>query len=591
MGRSFFPDPVPLETLIVKSEVPMAKKILIAVGIVVVVLILVAVALPFFIDANHFKPTLETNLSTALGRKVDIGNISLSILSGSVSVDSVSIADDPAFSQSPFLTAKQLSAGVSLMPLIFSRRLDVSSFTVTNPQVTLLRAPSGRWNYSSLGSNNSKAQTPSQAQPAESKAPAQAPAEGNGSSSASNFSVAKLKIENGTIAVGTVGSTKMHTYDGVNLEASDLSYTSQFPFQLTANTPGGGSIKVDGKAGPINPSDSSLTPFSGTIGVQGLNLAATGFVDPASGIGGTVDFNGQIASDGKQMTSNGTLKAAKVSLVPHSTPASVPINVDYATTYDLARNTGTLSQGAIHIGKAAANLGGTYNAAGATTTVQMKLVGKGMPVPDLEGVLPAVGVTLPSGASLQSGTLDATLAMSGPVDKLVITGPVNLSNGKLAGFNLKSKLGALGPFAALGGGGNSSDTTIQTLSANLRVDPAGTQAQNLNLVVPSIGTITGNGNVSSTGQLDCKMVAKLGGNNLAGAAMNTALSSLGGFGGGALGGGGQGGGIPFKITGTTSAPVFTPDLAGMTKGIATQQTNPANAASGILGGLLKKKKP
>lgn len=567
----------------------MKKKILITVAVVVVVLILVAVALPFFIDANRFKPTLESDLSTALGRKVDIGNISLSILSGSVSVDSVSIADDPAFSRSPFLTAKQLSAGVSLMPLIFSRRLDVSSFTVTDPQVTLLRASSGRWNYSSLGSSASKTQAPPQARPS-SSAQSKAPAESNASSSASNLSVAKLKIENGTIAVGTVGSTKMRTYEAVNLEATDVSYTNQFPFQLTANTPGGGSIKVDGKAGPINPSDSSLTPFSGTIGVQGLNLAATGFVDPASGISGVVDFNGQIASDGKQMTSNGTLKAAKVSLVPHSTPASVPINVDYATTYDLARNTGALSQGAIHIGKAAANLAGTYDAAGATTSVQMKLAGRGMPVPDLEGVLPAVGVTLPSGAKLEAGTLDATLAISGPVDKLAITGPVNLSNGKLAGFNLKSKLGALGPFAALGGGGNSSDTTIQTLSANLHVDPAGTQAQNLLLVVPSIGTITGNGNVSSTGQLDCKMVAKLGGNNLAGAAMNTALSSLGGFAGGAVGGGGQGGGIPFKITGTTSSPVFTPDLGGMTKGIATKQANPANAASGILGGLLKKKK-
>jgi AsmA protein len=279
------------------------------------------------------------------------------------------------------------------------------------------------------------------------------------------------------------------------------------------------------------------------------------------------------------MTSKGTLKATKITLVPHATPATVPINLDYATTHDLARNTGTLNQGEIHIGKAVANLGGTYDAAGATITVQMKMTGKGMPVPDLEGVLPAVGVTLPSGASLETGTLEATLAVSGPIDKLVITGPVNLSNAKLAGFDLKRKLGALASFTKLGGGGGSSDTEIQTLSANVRVDPAGTQAQNLNLVVPSLGTITGNGNVSSAGQLDCKMVAKLGMNSAAGA-MTSAVSSFSG--------GGPGGGIPFKITGTTSAPVFMPDLGGLTKGM-TGQNNPANAASGILGGLLKKK--
>ena len=142
-----------------------------------------------------------------------------------------------------------------------------------------------------------------------------------------------------------------------------------------------------------------------------------------------------------------------------------------------------------------------------------------MAVPDLEGVLPAVGVTLPSGASLQSGTLDANLAVMGPVDKLVITGPVNLSNAKMTGFNLKSKLGALSSFTGLGGG-SGADTEIQTLSATVRVGPDGTRAENLNLVVPSIGTITGNGNVSSSGQLDCKMIAKL-------AAASGAVGTLG----------------------------------------------------------------
>jgi AsmA protein len=194
-----------------------------------------------------------------------------------------------------------------------------------------------------------------------------------------------------------------------------------------------------------------------------------------------------------------------------------------------------------------------------------------------------VGVKLPSGASLQTGGLDLTLAITGPIDKLVITGPVNLSNAKLAGFNLMGKLGALASFAGIGKGG-SADTEIQTLSTNLRVDPQGTHAQNLNLVVPSIGTMTGNGNVSSTGQLDCRMIAKLGTNNLAGVA-TTALASLTG--------GGTNNGIPFKITGTTSSPIFTPDLSSMAGNTAKGATGTAKgtvgAAQGLLGGFLKKK--
>lgn len=556
------------------------KKFLIIVGIVIVVLILIVVALPFVVDANRFKPTLETDLTTALGRKVEIGNIGLSILSGGVTVDNVVIADDPAFSNTPFLQAKQLTAGVALMPLIFSKKLEVSSFTVTDPQVSLLRSPSGTWNFSSMGTTGAK-KAESQSQPAASPQPA--------STQQTNISVAKLKISNGTIVVGTAGAHgKTQTYKSVDLEASDLSYSSQFPFTFSAKTPGDGTVKVDGKAGPIDATDASLTPLNAKLDVSHLDLASTGFVDPSAGVAGIVDFNGTLTSDGHQMTSKGSVKANKIKLVPAGSPSRVPVNVDYATAYDLKRETGTLTQGDVHIGQALAHLTGSYDTASAATVLRMKLAGSGMPVADLEGVLPAAGVTLPSGASLKSGTMDVNLAISGPVDKLVITGPVNLSNGDLAGFNLKSKLGALSSFAGLGGNSGGNDTQIQKLSADVRVDPSGTQANNVDLIVPSIGTVTGNAAVSAENKLSGKMVAKLAAGSVAGA-MTGALSSFTG-GGGSKGGGG----IPFTLSGTTSTPIFLPDLGGMAKGMAGAGTGAAGgaagAAAGVLGGLFGKKK-
>ena len=267
-------------------------------------------------------------------------------------------------------------------------------------------------------------------------------------------------------------------------------------------------MKIDGKAGPINATDSSLTPLEAQIDVENVDLAATGFVDPSSGLGGLVSFKGGVASDGKQITSKGSVKAEKIKLAANGSPSSVPLNVDYDTDYTLKDQTGNLKSGEVHVGKALAHLAGTFNNSGTMASIQMKLNGQGMPVADLEGVLPAVGVTLPSGASLQSGTLAVNLTLSGPADKLTITGPVNLSNAKLAGFNLKQKLGALSSLIGVGGA-RGADTDIQTLSANVRVDPQGTQAQNINLVVPSLGTVTGTANVSAAQKLDCKMVAKV----------------------------------------------------------------------------------
>ncbi|MGC1966490.1 MAG: AsmA family protein [Candidatus Acidiferrales bacterium] len=571
----------------------MKRKPLLIIGGIIVLLFLIILALPLFINVNQFKPTLETKLGVALGRKVGIGDIGLSIISGSVTVKDVSVADDPAYSNGAFLTAKSLDVGVAMLPLIFSRQLKVSSFTIEEPEITLLRNANGTWNYSTLGAAG------------QAKRSASAPAAGGGGAAptptAPGFNVDKLKISNGKMIVGSVGAkSKPSIYSNVNLEASDLSYTTQFPFKLTATGPSGSDLKVEGKAGPINQTDTSATPLNATVNVGHVDLAKTGFIDPASGIAGIVDFNGDLNSDGKTMSSKGSIKTNKIKVMPSGAPSSVPLNVDYATDYMLKEQSGVLKQGDIHIGNALAHLTGTYSTAGDETKVQMKLNAQGMPLGDLEGFLPAVGVVLPPGSKLQGGTLTANLTLSGPVDKLVVAGPVNMQNAKLAGFSLKSKLGALSSFTGLGGGpGSSSDTEIQTLRATVKYDPTGTKIDDLNLVVPTIGSVTGAGTMSPAGQLDFKMVAKLAGG--IGTGMTQVAGGAGKLGsvmGGGKGNSNSGGGIPFKVQGTTSDPKIIPDVGGamgnMVKGSVPgmgNAGNPAGAASNALGGLLGKKKP
>jgi AsmA protein len=67
---------------------------------------------------DSFRLKIESELSNALGRKAHVGDLSLSIMRGRVSAANISIADDPAFSKAPFLTAKSLKIGVELMPLL-----------------------------------------------------------------------------------------------------------------------------------------------------------------------------------------------------------------------------------------------------------------------------------------------------------------------------------------------------------------------------------------------------------------------------------------------------------------------------------------
>src|SRR5262249_44152166 len=166
-----------------KLHVIMKKRWLRVGGIVVAVFLLLMVALPFLINVNSFRPKIESEATNALGRQVKLGDLSLSILSGTVGIENISIADDPAFSKSSFITAKSLKVGVELMPLIFSKQLNVTGIALNEPQITLLKAANGTWNFSSLGGTSAK-KTP------EAQKSASAP---------QNFSVASLEIKNGKL--------------------------------------------------------------------------------------------------------------------------------------------------------------------------------------------------------------------------------------------------------------------------------------------------------------------------------------------------------------------------------------------------------
>jgi AsmA protein len=547
------------------------KRALKVLGIIIALLIVIILALPFLINVNTFRPRIEAELTNALGRKVTVGNLSLSLWSGSLTADDIAIADDPSFSNSPFIRAKALGVGVEMIPLILSKTLHVTELTLSQPQVSLLRDRSGKWNFSTLGSAAPAKKTggippASAGQPPAaptSSSPAQKPPPGNASapnpteasnprsesSIEQNLSVGKLSIKGGQVSMADTSShAKPQVYRNVDLTVKNFSFSAQFPFTLTVDLPGGGNAKLEGTAGPINSNDASLTPLQAKISVKALDLAASGFVDPSSGIAGVANFEGTISSDGNRAQSSGNATADKLKLSPKGSPAQRAVALRYATTYDLQKQTGQLTQGDVTLGKAVAKLAGSYDLRGESAVLNMKLNADNMPVDDLETMLPPLGVTLPSGSSLQGGTLSSDMTITGPVNKLVITGPVKLVDTKLHGFDMGSKLSAI---SALSGVKTGPDTTIQNFSSTVNVAPSGIQTNNVNLTVPSIGTITGNGTVSPQNALDYKMTASLSGTVVSG------LSQLAGV------GGGKGANIPFFIQGTASDPKFVPDVKGM----------------------------
>ena len=513
----------------------MKKHPLISILVAVVVLLLLAVLLvPLFINANTFRPTLESQLSDSLGRKVTLGNLSFSVFSGSLVADNISIADDPAFSPKPFLQAKSLHIGVEVAPLLFHRQLLVTSFVVDSPSINLVHNAQGTWNFSDMGRN---AGSRTQNAQKESALP--------------NFTVGEMKVENGTAVVSDVPATGApFTYSNLNLSAEQFSFAKSFPFTVSASLPGGGLLDVKGDAGPVNQKDASDTPLNANLDLKHFDPVAAGVVQRSQGISMLADITAKITSNGQTLTANGTVDAARLQLAANGSPAPNPVNITYTINHNLDARNGQINDLSINTGGVAVHINGTYSMTGPQVTLALHLAAPNLPINQVEALLPAAGVRLPSGSSLQGGTLTANLAITGPATAPIISGPVEVDNTRLAGFDLSSKIGGLKPASGSQGG-----TQIQTVRANVNSSPQGTRIDNLYASVPQLGTATGAGTVSPQGALNFQVVAKINANS----GVLSGLASGGGVLAQAVSTAATNG-IPVHITGTTSNPVIQADL-------------------------------
>ena len=734
-----------------------ARLVLIGVGAVVALLLIVAVSLPLFLNADSFRTKIESTLTQSLGRKVTIGKLSLSVWSGGLVADNTVIADDPTFSNQPFIQADSVTIKVELLPLIFDKKLVIQGFEMDSPKIQLLRAANGTWNYSTIGANSQQA-----SQSAETK------------QAFPNLTVGEVEIKDGRITVGGPGAagagTTSRVYDKVDLNVKDFAFTKEFPFTASANLPAGGTVSLKGTAGPINQKDASATPFSGHLEGKHLDPLAAGFVDASDGISGTIDslildatwngtqmhvgkllvdtpkltivsnnapkkpkaanaegasmldnlsvddaqvkngtislataghtgsaavysqvnaqitkattkssspftasailpgggslsatgtagpFNQQnnagtpldaqvtlkhfaigsagvlppdagidgvadlqakIQSNGQTLNANGTVQVAGIKLAKDGVPSSKPVQLQFTIVQNEQAMSGTVQQAVLTVGRAVVNLSGTYQTNGPTTALNLKIVGNSMPIDELEAFLPALGVHLPQGSRLQGGTLTTTLAVTGTTSNPVISGPVQVSNTQLAGFDLGSKLQALSTFTG-GKIGSSTGpgTTIRSLSMNVQQSGGAIRTDKIALDVAGVGTATGAGAVSASGALNYNMILKLTG--LTGGSGGSTQASTGGTAGlvgalsGFIPGGATGGavggiagsalknGIPVAIGGTTSNPTFTPNVASLATsvgaGLLNGKTQPTNGKKSTttdqlgnaLGGLLGK---
>ena len=289
----------------------------------------------------------------------------------------------------------------------------------------------------------------------------------------------------------------------------DFSLIKEFPFDVAAELQGGGVLKIKGKTGPLDAGEITLTPLTVDLTLKNFNAVGSGIVDPSIGISAIAQLTAHAVSDGKVLSSNGTIRAEQLKVVSNGVPTPQPVDVDYTVTHDLAARTGQIEKLNVKTGGIAATINGTYQMQGLMPVLALKLSAPGVPINQIQALIPSVGIKLPSGSRLQGGTATASLNVTGPANALVISGSVGASNTRMENFDLMKRLGTMGTVSSHVGLGSGNVMEIKTFRAVVNQSKQGTRLTDIYLVTPAFGTSTGSGSVSPAGAVDVMLSVQL----------------------------------------------------------------------------------
>jgi AsmA protein len=504
-------------------------------------LVIAIAATPLFVDANTFRPALEKQLTATLGRSVKVGTLKLSLLSGSLIATNLSIADDPKFSTEPFLKTKGLHIGVSLRLLIFSRQVNVRSFQIDSPQVNLIRAENGTWNFSSIGHVGAEAISKESVL------------------ELSDLPVDRIAIEQGRVEVRSLPDyNEPLLYEHVHATARDFSFAVQFPFEIKASLPAQGILDITGHVGPINRSDAATSPADIRISAQHIDPVAIGFLNSKANLSLLADISMHTASDGEMVTTSGTIHIENLRLLKDATP-SKPIDLAYTGKHRLKENSGLIEDATGKVGTATIHATGRYQLVAhdpGDPLVNLKIGARDLPIDELQSLMTAASIHLPEGSVLQGGQLSLDFDVVGHPKSLLITGPIELDNTRLIGFDIGSKIHGV---AALGAPKTGDTTDIEKLRLTVRVTNGGALVDHIDAVIPTMGELTGSGTVSSSKQLDFNLVVKIDSAKGIGKIGVFLLTKLNGV----HKTSGNVSGVPIRVVGTADEPYITADVTGI----------------------------
>jgi len=130
------------------------------IGVTVLIVLSVVVVVALVLNVNSLiarnKDYLIGQAEQALGRKISVGEVEATFVSGlGVRLSNFVMADDPGFSSDEFVRARDLQVNLKFWPLL-RKEFEVKRVILHDPVIRIIRNKAGVFNFSTIAKDNAK---------------------------------------------------------------------------------------------------------------------------------------------------------------------------------------------------------------------------------------------------------------------------------------------------------------------------------------------------------------------------------------------------------------------------------------------------
>jgi len=208
------------------------KILLWCVGALVAGFVLLIVAAALLVHPNSFRSQISAKVETSVHRKLDIGDLHLSIFPTlGVRIKDLKLSNAEGFGADPMAQVGEAKVGVRILPLLLFQRLEISSITLRDLQLNLIKHADGKSNWDDLGGEEEPTQPP-QASNVPRTPNAPQPQPGKPAPDRSVLKIGGIDIDNANISYVDQQANKSWALSKFSLNTGAIAPGKAFDFKL-----------------------------------------------------------------------------------------------------------------------------------------------------------------------------------------------------------------------------------------------------------------------------------------------------------------------------------------------------------------------